>query len=68
MEAGTADIFFPTDFSMLERMYNKVARQGLASAGGTAHVILPSLILTPAGSHAAHVICKAEQSSVNGVQ
>lgn len=41
---GTADIFFPTDFQMLERMYSTVARTGGVSAGE--HLLKPALLST----------------------
>ena len=31
---GTADIFFPTDFQMLDRLYSSVAKAGCERAGG----------------------------------
>ncbi|EIE25916.1 DUF185-domain-containing protein [Coccomyxa subellipsoidea C-169] len=42
MEPGSADIFFPTDFYMLERMYGVLAKQGLASAGGISTAVMKS--------------------------
>ena len=44
LPSGTADIFFPTDFQMLERMYSTVARTGGLNAGG--HLLKPALSST----------------------